>query len=294
MSKELISSFTTTIEKYEQKNLVELLEGSSMTASKFKQIVISELKRSPKLQEVFLKNPASLFASILHCAEIGLNPSQMIGEFYFIPYKDTITAVLGYKGLLTLLMRSDKVKKIWCEIVYEGDDFEYELGLEPKLVHAPNHSSIRNSSTVKYIYACAKINDEVIFKVMAKQEIQQIANMAKYKNDLYFNDAKDPEQWMAKKTVLKQLAKLMPRDDDRLKKAVSMDDNIEGGGYLIMDENDTVKLVQGTVIKEKSNIYQKLLQNNGTSISTLTGVTAHNGTNSLPNISTTENIVLDL
>jgi recombinational DNA repair protein RecT len=191
-------------------------------------------------------------------------------------------------------MRSDKVKKIWCEIVYEGDDFEYELGLEPKLVHAPNHSSIRNSSTVKYIYACAKINDEVIFKVMAKQEIQQIANMAKYKNDLYFNDAKDPEQWMAKKTVLKQLAKLMPRDDDRLKKAVSMDDNIEGGGYLIMDENDTVKFVQGTVIKEKSNIYQKLLQNNGTSISTLTGVTAHNGTNSLPNISTTENIVLDL
>jgi recombination protein RecT len=294
MSKELISSFTTTIEKYEQKNLVELLEGSSMTASKFKQIVISELKRSPKLQEVFLKNPASLFASILHCAEIGLNPSQMIGEFYFIPFKDTITAVLGYKGLLTLLMRSDKVKKIWCEIVYEGDDFEYELGLEPKLVHAPNHSSIRKSSTVKYIYACAKINDEVIFKVMAKQEIQQIANMAKYKNDLYFNDAKDPEQWMAKKTVLKQLAKLMPRDDDRLKKAVSMDDNIEGGGYLIMDENDTVKFVQGTVIKEKSNIYQKLMQNNGTFALPNPSITAHNKTNSLQNISTTENIVLDL
>lgn len=294
MSKELISSFTTIIEKYEQKNLVELLEGSSMTASKFKQIVISELERSPKLQEVFLKNPASLFASILHCAEIGLNPSQMIGEFYFIPFKDTIIAVLGYKGLLTLLMRSDKVKKIWCEIVYEGDDFEYELGLEPKLVHTPNHSSIRNSSTVKYIYACAKINDEVIFKVMAKQEIQQIANMAKYKNDLYFNDAKDPEQWMAKKTVLKQLAKLMPRDDDRLKKAISMDDNIEGGGYLIMDENDTVKFVQDTVIKEKSSIYQKLMQNNGTFSLPNPSITGHNETNSLSNISKTRNIVLDL
>lgn len=276
MSKELISSFTTTIEKYEQKNLVELLEGSSLSASKFKQIVISELTRSTKLQEVFLKNPTSLFASILHCAEIGLNPSQMIGEFYFLPFKDTITGILGYKGLLTLLMRSDKVKKIWCEIVYEYDDFEYELGLEPKLVHAPNHSGIRNSTTVKYIYACAKINDDVIFKVMSKQEIQQIANMSKYKNDSYFNDTKDPEQWMAKKTVLKQLAKLMPKDDDRLKKAVSMDDNIEGGGYLIMDENDTVKFVQGTVIKEKSNIYQKLMQNNSTYSVPNPCVTAHN------------------
>lgn len=294
MSKELISSFTTTIEKYEQKNLVELLEGSSLSPAKFKQIVISELKRSPKLQDVFLKNPASLFASILHCAEIGLNPSQMIGEFYFIPFNDTINAVLGYKGLLTLLLRSDKVKKIWCEIVYEEDDFEYELGLEPKLFHTPNHSGIRNSSTVKYIYACAKVNDDVVFKVMSKQEIQQIANMSKYKNDLYFNDKKDSEQWMAKKTVLKQLAKLMPKEDDRLKKAVSMDDNIEGGGYLIMDENDTVRFVQGTVIKDKSSIYQKLLQNNGTSISTLNGVTAHNETNSLSNIRTNGNIVLDL
>lgn len=276
MSKDLIVSFTNTIEKYEQKNLTELLEGSSMSASKFKQIVISEIKRSTSLQEVFLKNPASLFASILHCAEIGLNPSQMIGEFYFIPFKDTINAVLGYKGLLTLLMRSDKVKKIWCEIVYDGDDFEYELGLEPKLVHVPNHSSTRNSSTLKYIYACAKINDDVVFKVMSKQEIQQIANMSKYKNDLYFNDKKDSEQWMAKKTVLKQLAKLMPKEDDRLKKAVSMDDNIEGGGYLIMDENDTVKFVQGTIIKEKSNIYQKLMQNNGTHSLPSPCITAHN------------------
>jgi recombination protein RecT len=280
MSKELISSFTTTIEKYEQKNLVELLEGSSLTPAKFKQIVISELKRSPKLQEVFLKNPASLFASILHCAEIGLNPSQMIGEFYFIPFKDTITAVLGYKGLLTLLMRSEKVKKIWCEIVYDGDDFEYELGLEPKLFHTPNHNEVRNSSTLKFIYACAKINDDVIFKVMSKQEIQQIANMSKYPNDLYFNDKKDSEQWMAKKTVLKQLAKLMPKEDDRLKKAVSIDDNIEGGGYLIVDENDSVKFVEGNIIGKKSSIYAKLMENKNTI--------------SLPNASVIENNVLDL
>lgn len=262
VSKNVVSQFTTTIEKYEKKNLAELLEGSSMTPAQFKQIVINELKRSPKLQEAFVNNPASLFASILHCAEMGLNPSQMIGEFFFIPYKDTITPILGYKGLLTLLMRSNKVKKIWSEVVYEDDDFEYELGLEPKLFHTPNHNSVRNSKNIKCIYACAKIDDEVVFKVMFRNEIQNIINMSKTPNDLFFNDKKDPEQWMAKKTVLKQLSKLLPKDDDRLKKAVSMDDNIEGGGYLIMDDNDTVRFVQGNIIGKKSSIYAKLMEKN--------------------------------
>ena len=262
ISKDVVGSFTATIEKYEKKNLTELLEGSSMTPAQFKQIVINELKRSPKLQEAFVKNPASLFASILHCAEMGLNPSQMVGEFFFIPYKDSITPILGYKGLLTLLMRSSKVKKIWSEVVYEDDDFEYELGLEPKLLHTPNHHSVRNSKNIKCIYACAKIDNDVIFKVMFKNEIQNIINMSKVPNELFFNDKKDPEQWMAKKTVLKQLAKLMPKDDDRLKKAVSMDDNIEGGGYLIMDDNDTVRFVQGNIIGKKSSIYAKLMEKN--------------------------------
>lgn len=262
ISKDVVGSFTTTIEKYEKKNLAELLEGSSMTPAQFKQIVINELKRSPKLQEAFTKNPASLFASILHCAEMGLNPSQMVGEFFFIPYRDSITPILGYKGLLTLLMRSSKVKKIWSEVVYEDDDFEYELGLEPKLLHTPNHLAVRNSNNIKCIYACAKLDDEVIFKVMFKNEIQNIVNMSKVPNELFFNDKKDPEQWMAKKTVLKQLAKLMPKDDDRLKKAVLMDDNIEGGGYLIMDDNDTVRFVQGNIIGKKSSIYAKLMEKN--------------------------------
>jgi len=262
ISKDVVGSFTATIEKYEKKNLTELLEGSSMTPAQFKQIVINELKRSPKLQEAFVKNPASLFASILHCAEMGLNPSQMVGEFFFIPYRDSITPILGYKGLITLLMRSSKVKKIWSEVVYEDDDFEYELGLEPKLLHTPNHHSIRNSKNIKCIYACAKIDNDVIFKVMFKNEIQNIINMSKVPNELFFNDKKDPEQWMAKKTVLKQLAKLMPKDDDRLKKAVSMDDNIEGGGYLIMDDNDTVRFVQGNIIGKKSSIYAKLMEKN--------------------------------
>ena len=256
----LIDKFSQTMGIYEQKNLAELLENSSFTPAKFKQVVITEIKKSPKLQQVFLQNPASLFASILHCAELDLSPSQMIGEFFFIPFKETITPVLGYKGLITLLLRSNKIKKIWTEVVYEDDDFVYEMGLEPKLAHIPNHDSDRTPNKIKFVYACAKLEDnEVIFKVMSRKEIQAIINMLKVANELYFNEKKDPENWMLKKVVLKQLAKTLPKQDDRLKKAISTDDNIEGGAYLIIDDNDNIKMVQGNIIgKRKNSLYNSL------------------------------------
>jgi recombination protein RecT len=256
----LVDKFTKTMTSYEKKNLAELLENSSFSPAKFKQVMITELKKSTKLQQAFLTNPASLFASILHCAELDLSPSQMIGEFFFIPFKDTITPVLGYKGLITLLLRSDKIKKIWTEVVYEDDDFIYEMGLEPKLVHIPNHDADRSNSKIKFVYACAKLEDnEVTFKVMSTKEVKGIINTLKVSNDLYFNDKKDPENWMIKKVVLKQLAKTLPKQDDRLKKAISTDDNVEGGSYLVIDDNDNVRLVQGNMIgTRKNSLYNAL------------------------------------
>ena len=92
---QLISNFSATISKYEHKNLAELLETHSITPSQFKNIVINEVKKSEKMQQAFLNNPASLFASILLCAELGLNPSADVGEFYFLPFGSKITPILG-------------------------------------------------------------------------------------------------------------------------------------------------------------------------------------------------------
>ena len=260
MNKELIKSFESTIGRYEKENLPKLLEAHGVNPAQFAQIVISEVKKSKKMQEAFMSNPASLFASILHCAELGLNPSEMIGDFFFIPFKGGIKPILGYKGLLSIILRSGKIKKINCEVVYEGDDFEYELGLEPKLAHIPNHTSARTSDKIKWIYAVAKTSeDEIVFKVMSRDEIMAIASISNVTNNLYFNEKKDPQNWMAKKTVLKQLSKLLPKDYYG-QKAVSVDDNLEGGGYLMMDEENNVKYVQGRIISKNDakNIYGAL------------------------------------
>jgi recombination protein RecT len=254
---QLISNFSATISKYEHKNLAELLETHNITPSQFKNIVINEVKKSEKMQQAFLNNPASLFASILLCAELGLNPSADVGEFYFLPFGSKITPILGYKGVINLILRSGEISKLWSEIVYQDDEFEYELGLEPKLVHKPNHE--RTNKNIKYVYAVAKLtNGETMFKVMSKKEIMEIVEMSKYPNSLYGSN-KDPQGWMYKKTVIKQLSKTLPKDYYG-KRGISVDDKVEGGGYLKLDDDNNIMFVEGKKIipKRSKSIYANL------------------------------------
>ena len=253
----LISNFSSTISKYEQKNLAELLETHNITPSQFKNIVINEVKKSEQMQQAFLHNPASLFASILLCAELGLNPSADVGEFYFLPFGKKITPILGYKGVINLILRSGEISKIWSEIVYEDDDFEYELGLEPKLTHIPNLE--RTNKNIKYVYAVAKLtNGELMFKVMSKKEIMEIVQMSKYPNQLY-GSKKDPQGWMYKKTVIKQLSKTLPKDYYG-KRGISVDDKVEGGGYLKLDDDNNIMFVDGKKVipKRSKSVYANL------------------------------------
>ena len=176
----LISNFSSTISKYEQKNLAELLETHNITPSQFKNIVINEVKKSEQMQQAFLHNPASLFASILLCAELGLNPSADVGEFYFLPFGKKITPILGYKGVINLILRSGEISKIWSEIVYEDDDFEYELGLEPKLTHIPNLERTNKKFIKRFQY----------LEEQAKLRKRSLSEMSLSEMDVIWEEAK--------------------------------------------------------------------------------------------------------
>jgi recombinational DNA repair protein RecT len=109
------------------------------------------------------------------------------------------------------------------------------------------------------VYAVAKLeNGEKVFKVMSVQEIKNIMATMKQDNTLYFDDRKDPMMWMPRKTVIKQLAKLLPKDYFGTH-AVGIDDRIEGGGYLVLDDDGQVIVSNDMVGKRtKSNLYATL------------------------------------
>jgi recombination protein RecT len=251
MNKELVTRFSAQFSLYERNILQDLLAKHDMSPAQFVQIATTQVKKSVKMQQAFEQNPASLFASILLCAELGLNPSEDIGEFYFVPFKGSIKPMLGYKGIVTLFMRTGKVKWITTELVYQDDDFEYELGLEPRLGHIPNTMVPKRNENIIAAYAVAKLDDgEKVFKVMTRAEIMDIAQN-NGNSDMYFSNAKDPQNWMARKTVVKQLSKLLPKDYYG-KQGLSLDDQMEGGGYVSMDSDEVVIKQQKNVAKGKS------------------------------------------
>ena len=268
-NQQAIQTFTTQIGGYEKKVLPMLLEKHGISPSQFVQVVLSEIKKSEKLLQAFIENPSSMFASILAGAEIGLIPSDMIGEFYLIPrnmkqsdgkYKQTVCCQLGYKGLINVLLRSGDVAKIHTEVVYESDEFTPIYGLEPNILHKPNFELPRTADKIRYAYAVAKMkNGEYQFAVVTRSEIETINKLSKFPNDLYFNDKMGINRWMEKKCALIQLSKMLPKDYYS-KKAISMDNMVEGGAMLTLDENNQVKIVEGTPIKPTRfrNIYGTL------------------------------------
>jgi len=247
-----IQRFNQYLDTYKQNILPDLLKKHNIEPAQFVHIVLSEVKKNPKLLEAFQINPPSMFASILAGAEIGLIPSDMLGEFYLIPRrindKLTVTPLIGYKGIHNIILRSGEVTKVHTECVFEGDEFEPIYGLEPNIIHKPNFSVLRDSTTLKFVYAVAKLkNGEYQFAVLSKTDVIKIRSLSRYENELYFNDKKDPNLWMVRKTALIQLAKLLPKDYYG-KKAIEMDGKLEGGAYLSLDEDNNVRIIEGTKI----------------------------------------------
>ena len=244
--------FGQYLDSYKQSVLPDLLKKHNIEPAQFVQIVLSEIKKNEKLQQAFLENPSSMFASILAGAEIGLIPSDMLGQFYLIPRRIenrmTVTPMIGYKGLVNIILRSGEVTKVHTECVYEGDEFEPIYGLEPNIIHKPNFSKPRSSETLKFVYAVAKLKSgDYQFCVLSKNDIIKIQSLSRYSNELYFNDKKDPNMWMVKKTALMQLSKMLPKDYYG-NKAVELDNRFEGGAILQLDDDNTIKIVDGKKI----------------------------------------------
>lgn len=240
------------LDNYKQSVLPDLLKKHNIEPAQFVQIVLSEVKKNEKLQQAFQENPSSMFASILAGAEIGLIPSDMLGQFYLIPRKIdnrmTVTPMIGYKGLVNIILRSGEVTKVHTECVYEGDEFQPIYGLEPNIIHKPNFEVPRNSQTLKFVYAVAKLRSgDYQFCVLSKNDIIKIQALSRYNNELYFNDKKDPNMWMVKKTALMQLSKMLPKDYYG-NKAIEMDNRFEGGAILQLDDDNTIKIVDGKKI----------------------------------------------
>lgn len=116
-------------------------------------------------------------AALMNAAQLGLEPNTPLGQAYLIPYNNRGTMdcqfQIGYKGLLELAYRNPQMQIVSAQVVYENDTFEYELGLNPKLIHKP---ALENRGDVKIFYAFYRLmNGGYGFEVMSKADVDAYA-----------------------------------------------------------------------------------------------------------------------
>lgn len=227
-----------------------------ITPERFTRMALTAVSVNPKLAEC---TPRSFMGALMNAAQLGLEPNTPLGQAYLIPFKNKgvmeVQFQIGYKGLIDLAYRSGEFLSIYAKEVYENDEFEYEFGLEPKLIHKPATS---NRGEVVAYYAVFKlVNGGFGFEVMSKDDIMAHAKKYSQNYDSKYSPWTNNFDEMAKKTVLKKVLKYAPikvefvrqlTEDETIKKELAEDMSEVQGievEYEIKEEQTEAEAVSG-------------------------------------------------
>ena len=247
-----ISKKPTTMQDYIKKMQGEIAKAlpSVLTPERFTRITLSALSTNAKLAET---TPKSFLGAMMTAAQLGLEPNTPLGQAYLIPFRNHGTLEcqfqLGYKGLIDLAYRSGDVSTIQAHTVYANDEFEYELGLEPKLRHVPAKS---DRGDPVFFYAVFRTKDGGYgFDVMSVDDVR--AHAKKYSKAYGNGPWQTNFEEMAKKTVLKRVLKYAPLKTDFVR-GLSADETIktELSEDMFSVPDETVIEVEGYEVDEST------------------------------------------
>lgn len=130
----------------------------------------------PLFAAAALKNPkvlectvTSIIDAALYCCRYGLGPGD--GGVYLVPFKNTLTTIIDYKGLIQLAYRSGMVESMGAEVIHENDQYEVEYGTNRTLVHVPKIGD--QGKPIAAYATCTLTNGAVGFRLLDEAEIMR-------------------------------------------------------------------------------------------------------------------------
>ena len=255
-------SVQALLSKTEVKEQIKLALPAHMTPDRLLRIALTEVRRNPKLANC---EQTSLLSAVFQCAQLGLEPGTSLGHAYLIPYGREVQFQIGYRGMIDLARRSGQIHSIDAHAVYEGDEFQCELGLESILNHRPDWGNANRSNPDKllFAYAVAKLKDGgTQFRVMSRSELEAVRNRSRSGSS---GPWKTDFEAMCLKTVVKRLFKWLPISVE-MSKAIHQDDAAFAGlqqesdlDHALSRQTETVNVVdEGPVVESNPLSPQQL------------------------------------
>jgi recombination protein RecT len=227
------------------KEAVKAALPKHLDPERFIRVSITALTKTPKLQNC---SPESFFKCLLDLSAMGLEPDGR--HAHLIPYGDQCTLILDYKGIVSLVRRSGEISYIHCDVVYDGDTFEYQYGSGSHLLHRPDLEGPRTK--LKAVYSFVKMKDgSEDFMVWAISQVEKIRNRSK---------AKDSGPWktdydeMAKKSVFRNHSKWLPLSADLRDKIERDDDAIDIAGSFELPDGGSAEATRAIAEEKKSRL----------------------------------------
>jgi len=111
---------------------------TGFTTEEFMASAATVIQYDPKLMEIMAdpERRGSIYGALYTAAQLGLSPSKVLGQVWFIPRKDyrlkknLCTFMLGYKGLLTLIRRTENVGAVMIGHAFNDEIQMDEMGMK--------------------------------------------------------------------------------------------------------------------------------------------------------------------
>ena len=212
MSNELTKSGGTLADVLRSDGMIQRIADvvpTHVTPERMMRAGLMALNRVPKLAQC---SKESFLRCMMDCSSLGLEPDGR--RCHLIPYKDTCTLIIDWKGLIELSKRSGEVSKWKAETVKKNDVFSWVNG---EIEHHIDWRSDRGE--LDCVYSIVKMKDgEIDTEVMTLEEVKAIqARSQAGKSGPWVTDFEE----MAKKTVIRRHSKrltLSPEFHDALEK----------------------------------------------------------------------------
>lgn len=208
-------------------------------------VIASARMAVEKTPDLLKCTPSSIVMSIARIQSWGL---EIGTTAHLLPFGTECTPCADYKGLAELMVASGAVRHVQARAVYEGDEFQYEFGLNENLIHRPISDARKRGAIVAAYCILDLPHSRRVFDVMTAEEIEGIRQQ--YSKQW----KKGPLQaWYAAKSVVRRISKLVPKNPRYAKvlAAIAQDAATEGqevaAAFEIAPNDDAPQLKAGEV-----------------------------------------------
>jgi recombination protein RecT len=239
------------LESDQFKRAVEAALPKHLTPERFIRVALTAMMRTPNLRNC---TQESLFKCLLDCSALGLEPDGR--RAHLIPYGNTCTLIIDYKGIAELVRRSGDVSWIHADVVYEKDEFDFGFGSEAFLKHKPNLED--RGEKIKCFYSFVRLKDgSQDFQVMSKKDVDKIRARSKSKdNGPWVTDYDE----MGKKTIFRRHSKWLPLSPEARDAVERDDDDVIDTRLAATPDGDPAWLEVGSAKAAENVAEQKIAQ----------------------------------